>query len=67
MTARVLYKPSVPPDDLPQCEAMRQSPYANDTPETDRQCKWAARYEIDGHYYCSKHAGQVALQKLLNT
>lgn len=60
MSARLLY-----PLDLPQCEARREGHYANDTSETDKRCKWSARYEIDGHKFCSKHAGVAALQILL--
>lgn len=62
---RELYRPVVIPKPTPQCEATRQSPYANDTKDTDKQCKWSSRFEIDGRFYCSKHAGQVALRKLL--
>ncbi len=60
---RVLYVPSVAPD-LPQCEAIRQTNYANDTPERDRQCKWGARYFLNGRYLCKKHAGPEALKIL---
>lgn len=59
-TAEMIY-----PMDLPQCEAGRQTPYANDTAETDKQCKWSGKYRIDGRKFCSKHAGQAALQILL--
>lgn len=53
------------PLDMPRCESIRQTPYANDKPDTDKQCKWSARYKIDDHHYCSKHAGVAALQILL--
>lgn len=62
MTFRVLYTPAVPPPELPQCEAMRKTPYANDHSRTDFQCKWSARYFINGKLLCSKHAGQEALK-----
>lgn len=60
----VLYTPAHKPD-LPQCDAMRQSAYANDAPETDRRCKWSARYRLNGQNLCSKHAGPVALDILV--
>jgi len=59
-TAEFLY-----PLNLPQCEVQREGKYANDTKNTDKQCKWVSRYKIDGHYFCSKHAGIAALQILL--
>ena len=52
--------------ETPQCEAIRVTDYANDADKTDRQCKWASRYIINGRYLCSKHAGPVALEILLN-
>lgn len=66
MTMRVLWKDPVKPN-LPQCEAIRQTPYANDTPERNKQCKWSARYRINGRNLCSKHAGQAALALLVET
>ena len=51
--------------ETPQCEAVRVTGYANDTAKTDRQCKWASRYIINGQYLCSKHAGPVALDILV--
>jgi len=60
----VLFTPAPKPD-LPQCEAIRATPYANDTPDRDRRCKWSARYRIDGRLLCSKHAGPAALEILL--
>ena len=51
--------------DLPQCGATRSNNYANDTPETDRQCKRRGIVEIDGRYLCQTHAGVVALRILL--
>jgi hypothetical protein len=53
------------PIDRPQCEAQRETKYRNDTKDTDKQCKGSSRYKIDGHYFCSKHAGVAALQILL--
>ena len=53
------------PLNLPQCEVQRETRYANDTQDTDKRCKWGARYKIDGHFFCSKHAGVAALQILL--
>ena len=64
MKARILYAPVVKPD-LPQCESMRMNSYFNDRPDTDKQCKHSARYEIGGKHYCQKHAGMVALDFLL--
>lgn len=49
----------------PQCEATRRNSYANDTAETDRQCKFAAKYEVGGKYLCEKHARSEALSILL--
>lgn len=67
MAIKELYRPVVVPKPTPQCEAMRQTPYANDTKDTDKQCKWSSRFEIDGHFYCTKHAGQIALRMMLET
>jgi len=58
--AHILY-----PTNMPQCQAQREGGYANDTPNTDKRCKWSARYKIDDHYFCSKHAGVAALSILL--
>ena len=58
---KVLYVPSVAPD-LPQCEAFRKTTYANDTESTDLQCKWSARFDINGKLLCSKHAGKELLR-----
>lgn len=65
MTVSILYAPSVAPD-LPQCEAIRKGNYANDTENTNRQCKWSARYEINGVCLCSKHAQKEALRILVS-
>lgn len=62
--ARELWRPAETIE-TPQCEAVRTSPYANDKPDTDRQCKWSSRYIVGGRYLCSKHAGQEALRILL--
>lgn len=61
---KVLYVPSVAPVDLPRCEAQRQTNYANDHLSSDRQCKWSARYNINGRLLCKKHAGPEALKIL---
>ena len=61
MDFRVLHTPAAKPD-LPQCEAQRKTPYANDTPTTDRQCSWSALYVINGKCLCSKHAGAELLR-----
>ena len=58
-----LYSHPIKPD-LPQCAAMRQTPYANDTSTTDKRCKWRAVYNIGGQFLCTKHAGQEALKIL---
>lgn len=58
---RVLY-----PVTVPNCEAIRETPYANDTPETDKRCHHLAKYEIDGKKLCQKHAQAVALHLLLS-
>lgn len=57
--------PLTEPIITPQCEAKRLTPYANDTGETDFQCKWSSRYKIEGQYLCTKHAGAKALEILL--
>ncbi len=51
--------------DLPQCGAQRSNNYANDTPETDRRCRHAGKFEIDGTALCQKHAQEMALRILL--
>jgi hypothetical protein len=51
--------------DLPQCGAIRSNNYANDTPQTDRRCRRASKYEIDGRSLCQTHAKEVALRILL--
>lgn len=53
------------PVEMPRCDATRDTAYANDTDDTDKQCKHTARYRIDDHCFCTKHAGQAALQILL--
>lgn len=61
MTFKILYNPPTAPE-LPQCEALRKTGYANDTDKTDFQCKWSARFNINGKMLCSKHAGRELLQ-----
>ena len=51
--------------DLPQCGAQRMENYASDTPETNRRCKRASKFEIDGVALCEAHAKQAALRILL--
>lgn len=48
-----------------QCEANRECNYHNDTPKTNRQCCFSARFEVNGKLLCSKHAGVAALKILL--
>lgn len=62
--AKRLVAPIVPVD-LPPCDALRKSPYANDKPDTDRRCKWSAKYRIGNRNLCTKHAGPAALAVLL--
>lgn len=50
------------PCTTPMCEAVRANKYANDTPTTDKSCKHHSSYVLDGHYYCARHAGVVALK-----
>lgn len=64
MEVREIWSPVAKPD-TPQCEARRKTPYANDSPGTDKQCKWSARYVIGGQHLCSKHAQKEALRILL--
>jgi len=47
-----------------QCEAIRKHPYHNGGPDTDRRCKWGAKYEVNGLRLCQKHARSVALEIL---
>jgi hypothetical protein len=51
---------------LPRCEAEREHDYANDTINTDRQCKKYAKYCIEGKYYCTGHASMWALRTMLD-
>lgn len=48
-----------------QCKAQRVHGYKNDTEKTDKCCSHSARYEINGMFLCSKHAGVLALHILL--
>lgn len=52
------------PSSFGQCQATRTGSYFNDKPTTDRRCKHASRFEINGKRYCAKHAGTVALNIL---
>ena len=52
--------------ELPKCEVIRQTGYANDTPKTDRQCKHRASIEIKGKKMCRKHAGTLLLDMVLS-
>ena len=62
--AKELFVVQVRPQ-TPQCDAQRSEVYANDTPKTDRQCKFRSRYKIDGRHLCTRHAQELALQMLL--
>lgn len=53
------------PTNLPQCEAMRENVYANDKPDTDKQCSKSARYRVGEHCFCTSHAGIAALSILM--
>lgn len=56
------------PIDLPQCEAVKQMLVSlKATSSKEQRCKVMARYEIDGHNYCCRHAGTAAIAILLNT
>lgn len=59
-------KPPAPSSVLERCEADRFYPYANDNEKTDKQCKRAGRFLIDGRAYCRYHAGAVALKILID-
>lgn len=55
----------------PQCEAQRIHDYYSDrfkpvAEQRPRQCQHSASYVIAGRYYCKHHAGDVALQMLLD-
>lgn len=51
--------------DLPQCEAARRHPYANDTDKTDKRCKRKAKINYRGTFLCMKHAEVYALHDAL--
>lgn len=51
--------------ELGQCEAAREGKYGNDTPQTDRQCVFTAKYLVDGKRLCTRHAGVAALRILM--
>jgi hypothetical protein len=61
----VLFAPTYPPSDLPQCQGIRKTAYATDVPNTDKRCRHRGRFEIGGRSYCTKHAGQIALRILI--
>ncbi len=66
MSVKELFKiEPMPRPDTPQCEALRSERYWSDTPTTDTQCTFRSRYVIDGKHYCARHAGKVALEKLM--
>lgn len=54
------------PPATPQCEAQRQNRYANDRGSVLPACTLASSFVIDGKHYCKKHAGDVALRKLMD-
>lgn len=64
-TVEQLVDPVVPVT-TPQCEAIRVTRYYNDEPGRDMRCQWSSRYKVNGQFLCSKHAGPVALEILLN-
>lgn len=54
----------------PQCEAERMHSYYSDRWRTGPgrpQCKLSSAFQIEGRYYCKKHAGHVALCILLGS
>lgn len=51
--------------DLPQCEATRQHPYANDTATTNKRCKRKAKIVYRGTNMCLRHAEVAALNDAL--
>lgn len=51
---------------MPQCMAQRTGNYMNDRLDTDRQCRHHAKFMVDGKFYCTKHAGVVALKILIS-
>ncbi len=57
--------PVAEPIETPRCEAVRETPYANDKADTNFQCKWSSRFKIEGKHLCSKHAAKRALEILL--
>lgn len=54
-------------EDLPQCEAQRLNSYYNDTPATDKQCRRAGRFMVDGGMYCRCHAEIAAEEQVVRT
>ena len=53
------------PINLPQCEAIRLNVYANDKPDTSKQCIKTAKYRVGDNCFCSSHAGVAALSILM--
>lgn len=50
----------------PRCEATRVNRYFNDPKGKPLpQCEHSSSYLIDGKHYCKRHAGDVALRKLV--
>ncbi len=62
---KLLYNPPTPFHLLPRCEAIRETVYANDTPDTNKQCERKAIVEIDNKKLCMQHAGPIAVRKLI--
>lgn len=54
-------------DYLPRCQAQRSHRYCGtwEAAHPDKTCSMSARYEIDGVHLCARHAGEVALYRLL--
>lgn len=49
----------------PQCEGTRVNRYANDNGRPPGQCKHSSSYVIQGRHLCKWHAGDFALQLLV--
>jgi len=50
-----------------RCETIRVTTYYTDTSKTNKRCVRYGRFIINDKHYCKSHAGQVALNILLNT
>lgn len=64
-TKALFHVEPIPRPSTPRCEAIRTERYYSDTLGTDKRCTFKSRYVIDGKYFCSRHAGAVALKKLI--